>query len=148
MTEYHNFLHKTKIQIRFNDIDILGHVNNSVFQNYFDLARIKYFNDVISDDLNWKKNTLVLAKIEIEYINPIFLEEDICIYTKISHLGNKSLGMTQEIINQKTKQVKTKNVATLVAFNYPINKTIQIPDIWRFDIERFEKVNTNNLSSI
>jgi len=143
MTVYHNFLHKTKIQIRFNDIDILGHVNNSVFQNYFDLARIKYFDDVLSENINWKNNTLVLAKIEIEYINPVFLGNEICVLTKISRLGNKSLTMIQKIIDPNTKQVKTKNIATLVAFNYPTNKTILIPDIWRLDIKRFEKVNTN-----
>ncbi|MEA3316492.1 MAG: thioesterase family protein [Bacteroidota bacterium] len=140
-----NIIHKTNIQIRFNDIDILGHVNNSVFQNYFDLARVQYFNDVIKKEINWKTDTLVLAKIEIEYINPVFLEEEICVLTKTSNLGNKSLIMSQEIIAPNTNQIKTKNIATLVAYNYPTDKTIIIPDNWRNDIMKFENINNKYL---
>ncbi|MDA3780931.1 MAG: thioesterase family protein [Bacteroidales bacterium] len=141
MNQTHKFYHTTKIQIRFNDIDVLGHVNNSVFQNYFDLARTRYFEDVISEKINWKNNTLVLAKIEIEYLIPIFLEEDIIIYTKILHLGNKSITMIQKIVNTQTKEIKTINTATLVTFNYPTNKAITIPNSWRTDINRFERNN-------
>ena len=36
------FFHETPLQIRFNDVDVMGHVNNSVYQNYFDVARLRY----------------------------------------------------------------------------------------------------------
>ena len=90
------FLHKTPIQIRFNDIDIMAHVNNSVYQNYFDLARIQYFEKVFETQMNWEEKALVLAKITIEYLNPIFLEEEIIVLSKVYKLGNKSLHMKQE----------------------------------------------------
>ena len=32
------FRHHTDVQIRFNDIDILGHVNNTVYFSFYDTA--------------------------------------------------------------------------------------------------------------
>lgn len=134
-----SYLHKTPIQIRFNDIDIMAHVNNSVYQNFFDLARLNYFEQVFEQKMNWAEKALVLAKITIEYLNPIFLGEDIVVLSKVYQLGNKSLQMKQEIINVSTNEVKAKNDAILVAFGRKENETILLPDEWRSKITRFEK---------
>jgi acyl-CoA thioester hydrolase len=133
-----NFLHKTAIQIRFNDIDVLGHVNNAVYQNYFDMARLRYFEKVFDQKMNWNDQALVLAKITIEYFNPIFLEEKIVVLSKIYKLGNKSLQMKQEIVNTSTNEIKVTNDAVLVAFGSKENGAIQLPDIWRSKIIEFE----------
>ena len=133
------FLHTTPIQIRFNDIDILAHVNNSVYQNYFDMARMHYFESVFNKKMIWDEKALVLAKITIEYINPIFLTEEINVLSKVYKLGNKSLHMKQEIINVSTNEVKAKNDAVLVGFGSKENKAIPIPDYWREKIIKFEK---------
>ena len=37
------FKRSTSVQLRFNDIDALGHVNNSVYFQFFDLAKTEYF---------------------------------------------------------------------------------------------------------
>ena len=37
------FRRTTQVQLRFNDIDALGHVNNSVYFQFFDLAKTEYF---------------------------------------------------------------------------------------------------------
>ncbi|MBI9055355.1 MAG: acyl-CoA thioesterase [Bacteroidales bacterium] len=134
-----NFLHSTPVQIRFNDIDIMAHVNNSVYQNFFDLARTHYFEKVFQTKMEWKKQALVLAKITIEYFNPIFLEENIEVKTKVHRLGNKSLQMIQEIINVDTKEIKAQNDAVLVAFGINENKPVLLPELWKVKIQDFEE---------
>ena len=69
------FYHQTPIQIRFNDVDIMGHVNNSVYQNYFDYARLQYFEQVFGYRMDWYDKALVLVKIEIEYLKPVEMYE-------------------------------------------------------------------------
>ncbi len=132
------FLHKTPIQIRFNDVDIMAHVNNSVYQNYFDMARLQYFEMIFEQKMNWEEKALVLAKITIEYFNPIFLGEEIMVVSKVYKLGNKSLQMKQEIVNAITKEVKAKNDAVLVAFLSKENEAVELPDDWRNKIIKFE----------
>jgi acyl-CoA thioester hydrolase len=134
-----NFLHSTPVQIRFNDIDIMAHVNNSVYQNFFDLARTHYFEKVFQTKMEWKKQALVLAKITIEYFNPIFLEENIEVKTKVHTLGNKSLQMIQEIINVDTKEIKAQNDTVLVAFGINENKPVLLPELWKVKIQDFEE---------
>ena len=133
------FFHKTPIQIRFNDIDIMAHVNNSVYQNYFDLARTHYFNKVFNENIKWKVRALVLAKISIEYLNPIFLEENIVVLSKVYKLGNKSRHMHQRSVNEDTQEVKAINEAVLVSFGVKEDGAIEMPDDWRSKIIKFEK---------
>lgn len=134
-----DFFHITPVQIRFNDIDIMDHVNNSVYQNYYDLARKSYFEDVFQFEMQWKLRALVLAKITIEYFNPIFLNEKVEVHSKVYKLGNKSLQMLQEIVNPLTGEIKSKNDGVLVAFDVLENKGISIPEDWRSKIKNFEK---------
>lgn len=133
------FFHKTPVQIRFNDIDIMAHVNNSVYQNFFDMARMRYFEEVFEQKMQWKVRALVLAKITIDYLNPIFLDEEIVVFSKVYELGNKSLQMQQEIINVQTNELKAKNDAVLVAFGVKQNEAIQLPEDWKGKIIKYEK---------
>ena len=38
------------IQIRWRDLDALGHVNNAVYLTYFELARLAYIRAVLGAD--------------------------------------------------------------------------------------------------
>lgn len=133
------FFHKTPVQIRFNDIDIMAHVNNSVYQNFFDMARMSYFEEVFEQKMQWKVRALVLANITIDYLNPIFLDEEIVVLSKVYKLGNKSLQMQQQIINVQTNELKAKNDAVLVAFGVKEDEAIQLPYDWKEKIISFEK---------
>ena len=37
------------IQVRFNDVDIMGHVSNTVYQSYYDSGKVDYFDKVMPD---------------------------------------------------------------------------------------------------
>ena len=37
-------MHRTDIQIRFNDVDQMGHVNNAVIMEYLDLGKDAFFS--------------------------------------------------------------------------------------------------------
>ena len=54
-----SFKHKTDIQIRFKDIDQLGHVNNANHITYFETSRVNYFKDVFKNETNWKETAIV-----------------------------------------------------------------------------------------
>ena len=43
-----NFKHKTKIIVRFSDLDAMQHVNNATYLTYLEEARIDYFNTLFN----------------------------------------------------------------------------------------------------
>ncbi|MFO7844020.1 MAG: acyl-CoA thioesterase [Bacteroidales bacterium] len=139
MTDNFEFFHKIPVQIRFNDFDILKHVNNSVYQNYFDLARSNYIEQVFKEKMRWNTSGLVLAKVTLEFIRPVLMDEKIEVLTKIYWLGNKSLKMFQQIINIKTNELKATCDSVMVAYNDSADKTCPIPVNWRQKIIEFEK---------
>lgn len=129
------FKQKTPIQIRFKDIDMMGHVNNANYITYFELARLTYF-EALKDEgvrIDWVNAGVILAKIEMEYKQPILLEDKAFVYTWVSRIGSKSFDMTCSIVRlvNGVEVEAARGLAVIVCFNYKTNETIAIPDIWK-----------------
>lgn len=131
------FNHTVEIQLRFNDFDLLGHVNNAVYQHYYDYARINYFKKVIGE-LNWLNFSVIMASIKIEYHKPINLNEKISIRSRMKIIGNKSLIMIQEIYDPVSGENKSCNIATMVGYSPITKQTEAIPALWKKKIFEYE----------
>ncbi len=134
-----NFKHKLPIQIRFNDIDLAGHVYNAVYQEYFDLARVDYFSKSLGNSLSWVKTGLVIASIHIDYSTSIVLTDKVEIKSKVSSLGNKSLEMIQEITKEGETEPAAVGKTVLVCFDMPTRTSVEIPESWKEKITLFEE---------
>lgn len=130
-TDKKQFRHSTDIQIRFNDIDVIGHVNNAVYQHYFDLARMNYFRDIFGKDLDWSTFGIVLASIKIDFLEPVRIDESIAIRTKVHSIGEKSLTMVQEVYNTENGIIKAMNTSIMVGFSVKKKASENIPDHWK-----------------
>lgn len=133
------FFHETPVQVRFNDLDVVGHVNNAVYQNFFDYGRLNYFTDVFGCKMNWRDKILLLVKIEIEYLKPVDLYDKIRVLTKVYQLGNKSLRMRQHLVGEYDEDVRCVNNGILVGYSYPDSVTIPLLPDWRSSIMKYEK---------
>ena len=114
------------INVRYSDLDVMGHVNNSVYLTYFEMARVHYFGTLLGRDWHWKKDGVVLVKNEIEYLLPLFLHDVPEITVSTSHIGNKSFILDYRVIVEGKLCAKGKS--TLVAFDAENNATVAIPD--------------------
>ncbi len=135
----YSFYHNYKIQIRFNDIDLLGHVTNSAYPQFFDLGRMSYFEGVLKERMNWLEEGLILASIHIDFKSQITLFDRVRVKTKIFRIGNKSISMLQELHNETTQSVAAVSKATMVAYNGRLSQPIEIPKRWRDRIVKFER---------
>jgi len=140
MTEHNEikYRHNTPIQIRFNDIDQLSHVNNSVYQQFFDWGRMNYFNEVLKEKMDWNIEGLILASISIDFLNSIELYDEVEVRTKIYHIGNKSVKMCQELYNKTKSCVAAASKSVMVNFSNTSKKTLVVPDRWRKSISAYE----------
>ncbi len=137
------FTHKSTTEIRFSDIDAFGHVNNAKYLTYFEQARMAYFRDIVGYDYDWSKVGTILAKTIVDFIEPIHLRDQIFIYTRCSRLGSKSFDLQYKIIKiENEKEVLVSDASTiLVAFDYELNQSIEIPAAWRDLIQVYEGEN-------
>lgn len=134
------FKHRIEIQIRFSDIDRLNHVNNACYLNYIELARVDYFNNVFKDQINWGKEGFVIARTEMDYIQPIFLNDHLECYTRITKVGTKSVTIENVLIKNKN-QLAANCLGVLVAMNYEIGESKKVPSVWLELLNKFEGKN-------
>jgi len=125
------------IQVRFNDVDIMGHVSNTVYQNYYDAGKMDYFDHVMPD-LDYLKLGVVGASIKIDYLLPIYMRNKIYVETRVAILGNKSLTMNHRLVNSDTGELLSTCTAVLVCYDVRHLKSIPVPENWRKSIIEHE----------
>ena len=93
------------VEIRFKDIDLAGHVHNSVYLSYFEQARMMLFVEFVADDWDWKSKGLILARNEIDYILPVHLGDKIHISIECDHIGTKALRFPTDCFPKMTTRI-------------------------------------------
>lgn len=123
-----------KIQVRFSDLDVLGHVNNNIYLSYFEMARVHYFREMLGVDWNWKTAGFVLAKNEIEYIKSVLLTDEPTIEIYAEQIGTKSFTLGYEL---KVKdQIYTRGKSVQVCFDSLTQQSIPVPEKMRTALEQ------------
>jgi len=125
------------IQVRFNDVDIMGHVSNTVYLNYYDAGKTDYFDHILPD-LDYVNIGVVDAAIKIDYKLPILMRYKIYVETRIAVLGYKSFTMDHRLVNCETGELLSSCSAVIVCFDVKRQKSIVIPDHWRKSIMEHE----------
>jgi acyl-CoA thioester hydrolase len=121
--------------VQFRDIDGLGHVNNAVYLNYLENAKIAYFREVIGDvDLD---RLGIVADVKIAFRSPSFLGETLPIGIRIARVGTKSLEFAFAVHGPDGRLV-AEGTSVHVTFDYDRREPIPIPADWRERIEAHE----------
>ncbi len=135
------FSHKLPLQLRFNDVDIMGHVNNAVIMEFFDYGKMKYFDDA---EVYVEKEpiTLVIVHYEVDFVGQILRGDHPEVWTKVVRFGNKSLEVLQYIVCDG----EVKSICKTIMSGYNREKQISevIPERIKMAIERYEYETQNN----
>lgn len=115
-------------QVRFRDLDPMGHVNNAVFLTYLEQARIAFFEQqglsVELDDMN-----MIVARVEIDFRAPVRLAQEVEVAVRPSRLGTKSFDLDYELTVDGEIVAEAKSVQ--VAYDYGRREPVAIPAEWR-----------------
>ena len=132
-----DYKHSTPIQIRFVDIDKMGHVNNATILSYFEIARTNFFDDIIGQQDNWFERGLIIAHTEIDYLQPVYLRDEVKAFVRIAKTGIKSFDIEHLLV----KMIDGKPIicaianSILVCMDYTKKQTIEIPIEWKEKLE-------------
>ncbi len=124
---------ETEIQIRFADLDILGHVNNVNLQHYFDLGKWAFYRDVLGlEPVSGGGGVFpITAATQTSYFAQTRHTEPIYVETSMPEVGNKSMVLQQRIISRATGEIKAESRSVMVAFDFASQLSIPVPDLWR-----------------
>jgi acyl-CoA thioester hydrolase len=115
-------------QVRFRDLDPMGHVNNAVFLTYLEQARIAFFEQqglsVALDDMN-----MIVARVEIDFRAPVRLGQEVEVAVRATRFGTKSFDLGYELTVDGEIVAEAKTVQ--VAYDYRRREPVAIPAEWR-----------------
>ncbi|WP_344765971.1 thioesterase family protein [Pedobacter ginsengiterrae] len=144
LTEIHRFSdkfnYKTNIHLRFVDFDMMGHVNNSVYFTYLEIARTKYWEEIVKWD--WKQTGIVIAHAELDYIQPILMNDKIAIHVKTSRIGETSFDLDYQIVKIKGNEevICSKGKTVCIAIDYATKRPTAIPTAEKQKMVGFEQL--------
>lgn len=122
-----------KPEIRFADIDAMGHVNNAVYFTYFEQARMHFFRQLVDDKWDWTVHGILVARNEVDYRIPILLHDSVSIEVFCKHIGTKSVTLAYKIMKSSKEGpvLCSSGASVLVCFNHTAQRTIEVPKEWR-----------------
>ncbi|MFI3297052.1 MAG: thioesterase family protein [bacterium] len=130
--------HSIPIQLRFNDTDALGHINNSTYFSFYDLGKSEYFRAIHGTNYFSEEIDIVVAHAEVDFIEPVFLTDDIAVQTRVARMGNKSFTLEQQIIDTKSGGIKCKCTTIMVGYDFKTKATKIISEHWRRAAAKYE----------
>ena len=126
------------LQIRFADIDSMGHVNNAVYLSYFEYTRVYYFKAMLPPNWDWVSNGIILAHTEVSYLKPLLLNDYATVQMLIGEIGTKSF--TLHYIIRVNDKIITKGASTLVCYDSKMQRSIGIPTEMKNSFTKLESV--------
>ncbi|MCJ7724089.1 MAG: acyl-CoA thioesterase [Anaerolineales bacterium] len=132
------------VEVRYDDLDPQGHLNNAKYLTYFEQARIHYLIHLglFKDGGSFMDVGIILADAHVTFLSIVRWEQDVRIGVRISRLGNKSMDSEYLMVDGGTNQELASGSSVLVAYDYRKGKTIPIPNEWRGIIVNFEGLNS------
>ena len=115
------------IQIRFNDVDQMGHVNNAVIMEYLDLGKDAFFS---GHGLSPTKSdfTVMVVHYDVDFKAQIHYHDVIHVTTEIEKIGNKRITVFQRVVNSETGVVCVECRTVMAGYRRSTTSSEVIPD--------------------
>jgi acyl-CoA thioester hydrolase len=90
-------VHEKRVEIRWNDIDAFGHVNNAVYATYLEECRDEWLDEALGrGEAAWD---YVLARVAIDFRRELRLEDDaVLVRCRLERIGTSSVTTREEIL--------------------------------------------------
>jgi acyl-CoA thioester hydrolase len=114
------------IEVRFRDLDALGHVNNAVYLTYLESARIAWWLHVTGrQDLAGMD--MILARVELDYRSPAAYRELLDVGVGCTSIGRSSFVVAMAIHERQSRRLVAEARNVLVYYDYAAGRSLPLP---------------------
>lgn len=105
--------HTTEIQMRFGDVDSLGHVNNVAYAQYLETARLAFLHDLAERGVEFR---MVIARLEVDYRREVKLGQRVTVQLLVSRVGTSSFDCVYRVLADGELSAEARTVQVNVDF--------------------------------
>ena len=128
-------LHTCRIPVRWSDMDELGHVNNAVYQTYYEQARIEWMQALAEGDHAWPGAPdagPVLVAVEAQFKKPVVYPATVLVRVTAGEIGRTSLPLDCELTVEGDEGTVYATARTvLVWIDRATGRAVPLPDAIR-----------------
>ena len=127
----------TALEVRWRDVDALGHVNNAVYFNYLEQARLHYMRELGFLPPNSTAVGVIIAEASCRFESPLKLGEQVTIRARVSGFRRSSFIFEYRIEGEDGRLAATAQTVQ-VCYDYEEQRPSPIPDAWREAFDAYE----------
>jgi acyl-CoA thioester hydrolase len=126
MTAARLHVHTTKLSVRWGDMDALGHVNNTVYFQYFEQARIEWlYAQAKTPGFDPAKGP-VIVNATCNFLVPLVYPADVEVRMSLASPGRSSMASYYDITSRGTQYAD--GAAKIVWIEYATGRPTPLPE--------------------
>ncbi len=125
------------VEVRFRDLDALGHVNNAVYLTYFEIVRTHYWIQLFGIN-SYEEFNFLVVRTECNYRSPAHFGQTLKVAARISELRNSSFVFDYEVTEDSSGLLVADGRSVQACFDMKQKKSIPIPAELRRRVSDFE----------
>ncbi len=115
------------LQVRFRDLDALGHVNNAVYLTYFEAARMAYWMHV-NGRTDLSGMNMILARAEVDYRAPVGYGDELEVGVRCVSVKRSSFVLEQALVERRGGRLVAQARKVLVHYDYAAGRSIPLTE--------------------
>lgn len=127
-----------KIPVRFRDLDPMGHVNNSVYFTYLEVARTAYWQE-LHHDYSYDVLDFVVARAECDFVSAAILRETVRVEVRLSRIGTSSFVLDYELFDEQSERLVARGETVQVMIDSRTGRPRQIEPGLRARMQSFSE---------
>ena len=132
-----NKIYTADIEVRFRDLDAMGHVNNSVYFTYFEQGRIHFARQIFKM-YEPSQFTFIMAYISCDFLKPVKLSSRVILHMWVKNIGTKSFDYGYKLVDRADESiVYAAGESVQVCYDYQTEKSIQVPETMRAKLSEY-----------
>ncbi len=125
------------IEVRFRDIDSMGHVNNAVYFTYFENARIAYWR-AVPGIRSRREVDYVLARAECDFKSPATMDDDLACHIRVASFGRTSFAFEYVLRDERSGRIVARGRTVQALYDYAARKVRPLDEPLKSAIRTFE----------
>jgi acyl-CoA thioester hydrolase len=119
------------VEVRFHDLDAIGHVNNVVYLTYMESARIAWWMHT-TGRRQLEGLAMILARTEVDYRSPLSFGETLEVGVRCASLRRSSFVLEFELVEGRTRRLVAQARKVLVHYDYAAKRSLPLtPELRR-----------------
>lgn len=115
------------VEVRFRDLDALGHVNNAVYLTYLESARMAWYLH-LTHRTDVRQMDMILARAEVDFRSPAAYPEVLDVGVRCASIGRSSFVVEQAITERRTRRLVAEARKVLVHYDYAAGRSVPLTD--------------------